>query len=306
VSRLLLLAPVLAAAALLAAAPVAAAGEAVPHAAEIEFSLPASNGLQAHIANYEKIDLEIKDKDSFVTYEAEGEATDAGLKVRYGNLGSIDITFEPTKTLLLEKPPKGCKGKPSTVREGFYVGTIDFTGEREYVRIETTQAKGTMGVWRESEWRCPHRKGPTRFRHAPRRSVSSPWKRAGRKRETATLAALSYRCRCFLLATAVRGGKERDRSAFVGAKFEETEGVEITRGTFAEAGASAFSFNHKAGTARLRPPAPFSGGGFFKRRPHRRDFWKSTIRVPLLGADPLDFGEPGYRAKLVRELPGGE
>lgn len=297
---------VFAIAALLAAVPVTAAADPAPHEAEIEIDLPTDNGLQARIVNYEKLDLEIKGKDSFVTYEAEGEATEAGLKVQYGKLGLIDVTFKPTKTLIFEKPPKGCRGKPTTVREGLFVGTIDFTGEREYVRIETTQAKGRMGVWRESEWQCPHHKRPIRFRHARRRRVFDARERVKRKRETATLGALSYRCGCFLLATAKRDGKGRDRSTFTGAKFEETEGMEITRATFAQAGGSAFSFNHKAGTARLLPPAPFSGGGFFKRRPHARDLWKSTIQVPLLGADPLDFGEPGYRARLVRELPGGE
>lgn len=278
-----------------------------PHEADIEFDLPTNNGLEARVVNYEKINLEIKDgRHSFVTYEAEGEATEAGLKVQYGKLGVIDVAFEPTQTRIIEKPPKRCTGKPSTEQEGLFVGTIDFTGEREYVRIQATQVKGTMSIWRESEWKCPHRRRLSRPRHRSRPSSLAALMRPKPKREPATLAAVSYRCRCFLLATAVRQQGRVRRSTFAGAKFEETEGMEISRVAYAEAGASAFSFNHKVGTARLRPPAPFSGGGFFKRRPHRRDLWKSTIRVPLLGADPLDFGEPDYRAKLVRGLPGGE
>lgn len=285
----------------------AAAADSPPHAAAIEIDLPTDNGLSAHVASYEKIDLEVKDENSLATYETEGEATEAGLKAQFGKLGQIDVTFEPTKALLVEKPPKGCTGKPSIVRTGLFVGTIDFTGEREYVRIETTRAKGTMGVWRESEWQCPHHEPPAHPRRKRvRRSPLGPLSRPKGKMEPATLVALNQGCRCLLLATSVRDREGRGRSSFVGVESEETEGMEITRATVAKAGASAFTFNHKAGTARVRPPAPFTGGGFFKRRPHARDLWKSTIQVPLLGADPLYLSEPGYRARLLRELPGGE
>ena len=49
---------------------------------------------------------------------------------------------------------------------------------------------------------------------------------------------------------------KRASSAFFGAKFEKVEGMEITRATGGGAGAAAFTFNHKAGTATVRPPAP--------------------------------------------------
>jgi hypothetical protein len=77
--------------------------------------------------------------------------------------------------------------------------------------------------------------------------------------------------------------------------------MEIARATFASAAASAFVFDYEAGTATLRPPQPFSGHATFRRRPHADNLWRSTIRVPLLGADPLRPGGPGSGAVLYPE-----
>jgi len=304
-----LLVPALAIAALLAAAPVAAAPatKSVTHpaAVDIQLVLPANHGLRATVANYEKITLEIERKGRLVTYEVPGEVTETGLKAQFGELGLIDVTFEPTKTRT-DEPPKGCKGRPSTLSEGLFVGTIKFTGEREYVRIETTQAKGRLNVWRESEWRCPRHRRPIVIHGAPRLPALRSRQQSEAEKEPATLAAANRRCSCFFIAVAERDRRGRGPSAFAGVQFEEREGMEISRVTSAEAGASAFVFDHAAGTAKVHPPQPFSGNGTFKRRPHGRDLWRSTIQVPLLGADPLRVGDPDFRARLVRALPGGE
>ncbi|MFL5900468.1 MAG: hypothetical protein ACJ75S_04660 [Solirubrobacterales bacterium] len=294
-----LLVPALAIAALLVAAPVAAA------AVDIELGLPADHGLHAHVANYEEITLEIERKGRLVTYEVPGEVTETGLKARFGELGLIDVTFEPTKTRT-DEPPKGCKGRPSTLSEGLFVGTIEFTGEREYVRIETAQAKGRLNVWRESEWRCPSHRRPRHPHIAPRLPTLTPRQQPKAEREPATLVAASRRCKCFFAALAEHGRRGRGSSIFIGAQFEKREGMEISRVTSAEAGASAFVFDHAAGTAKVHPPRPFIGNGTFKRRPHARDLWRSTIQVPLLGAEPLRLDERGFRASLVLALPGGE
>lgn len=296
-------------AALLIAAPVAAAPAAdrVTHSAavDIELGLPANHGLHVHVANYEEITLEIERKGRFVTYEVPGEVTETGLKVKFGDLGLIDVTFEPTETHT-DKPPKGCKGRPSKWSDGLFTGTIEFTGEREYVQVDATQAKGTLSVWRESEWRCPSHKRRGRTHSPPRPPTPGSRQQSEAEKEPATLAATSRRCNCFFAAVAERDRRGRGPSAFVGAQFEEREGMKISRVTSAEAGASAFVFDHTAGTAKVHPPQPFTGNGTFKRRPHGRDLWRSTIQIPLLGSDPLRVGDPGFRARLVRELPGGE
>lgn len=297
-----LLVPALALVALLVAAPVAAAAvdpKTLP--AQTEFDLPASNGLRAHLDVFnEEFTLLIERRGSYARYEVDGEANETGLKARFGKLGVIDVAFHPTE-VELDKPPQGCVGPPSRLSQGFLVGTISFTGEDEYVRIEASEVEAHLGVWRENEWRCPERKRRARHR-APRPLPFDP--RPNTKvRDPAILAAEKRRCRCGFVAYSIPGGNGRVKNFFYGAKQEEPEGMEILRLTYASAGASAFTFNHRAGVATVRPPSPLAGYGHFERRPRRPDLWRSTIRVPLLGADPIDMRDGGYRATLVKDAP---
>jgi hypothetical protein len=75
--------------------------------------------------------------------------------------------------------------------------------------------------------------------------------------------------------------------------------MEILRATVVHGGASAFVFDRVAGTATVRPPPPFSGVGTFSRQ--APDPWRSTIRIPLLGAAPLTPNAPGFQAGFYPE-----
>lgn len=283
------------------AVPVATASAEVPAtgAVEVSFDLPANHGLHGEVENSsEGISLNIVRKGRLVAYVVDDEVTEAGVKARFGKLGLIDVTFEPTETR--EDSPRGCTGPPSTMSNGFFVGTIQFAGEDGYVQIEETRVKGTLDVWRESEWKCPNHRQPSVRQASTRNSREAP----KTKKEPASLIAFRRGCGCFFAAYAERSRKGRTPTTFVGAKFEKREGMEITRVTYAKARPSRFVFDHVAGTATVRPPQPFGGHGTFKRRPGGRDLWRSTIRVPLLGAEPLDLGGRGSHAKLIRELPG--
>jgi hypothetical protein len=288
-------------AALLATIPAGTASAAWPEKGTLiftELELKASNGLEAQLkATPDIVTLELRREDQYVVYEVKGEVTETGLKVRFGRLGLIDVTFTPTTTLDSTDPSEGCTGAPRTLREGVFTGTIDFTGERGYVRLEGPQAEGSMSVL--PEWRC-----------VDEPSSSLPFAGASRllaqsskdESEHASLHADNRRCLCFFSA----GMHHRDRkgrkgrSIFLGVKAESREGMEIVRATQAFGKPSAFVFNHTAGTATLRPPRPLSGRATFKERPGR-DLWRSTIRVPLLGAAPLRTGGPGFRAGLQPE-----
>jgi len=298
-----LLVPAIAIAALLVGAPAAGAAiDPKTHSAETSFDLPASNGLHAHLDVFnEEFTLEIKDRHGYASYEVDGEANETGLKARFGRLGVIDLEFHPTETEL-DMPPRGCSGPPSRFHQGVLVGTVAFTGEGEYVRIDTTQVEADLRVWREGEWHCPRHERRARQQKAPRPSPFSPRPQV-KPKDPATLVAAKRGCRCGFVAYSFPGRNGHGSSFFYGARFEEREKMEITRVTGRSAGASAFTANHKAGTASVHPRFPLTGSGHFERRPHGRDLWRSNIRVPLLGAKPIDMREGGYRAVLVNELP---
>jgi hypothetical protein len=296
------LVPALALVALLVLAPAAGAADPKPQPASTGFDLPTHDGrLRAHVDVFnEEFTLEIRSKHGYASYEVDGEATEAGLKARFGQLGVIDLAFQPTE-VELDRPPKGCVGPPSRLSDGVLTGTVSFVGEEEYVRIEETRVEARLEVWRESEWRCPRHLRRTRANRAPRRFPFASRPRT-EKRDPAILAARKRGCRCSFVALSIPGSVS---TYFYGAKFEKTEAMEITRVTGSDkaAAASTFTFNHKAGTASVHPPGPISGSGHFERRPHGRDLWRSNIRVPLLGAEPIDMREGGYRAVLVKDEP---
>jgi hypothetical protein len=304
-TRPALLVPALAISALLAAAPVTAsetANSTDEAAVIIKFKPDANRGLHAEVeASRGKVRLSIKRKGRYVSYEAPAKITETRLTARFGKLGLIDVAFAATETVVTAEPPKGCEGEPSTTNEGIFTGTIEFTGERNYVRIEEDRVKGKIWVYPESEWQCPRRERSIRDHVTSRVSAVRSRQEFKVDEEPATLFAVRRRCRCSFLAYAVR---DRGASGFLGLKFENLEGMEISRVTFAHAGASAFVYDHVSGTARANPPRPFGGGhATFKRRPDRRDLWRSTIRVPLLGAKTLSFPGGGSRAGLRREFP---
>lgn len=261
----------------------------------VELELPASDGLQAQLetSDDETVTLELQREDSQVTYEVEGEVTAAGLRVRFGRLGLIDATFTPTRTLSSTEPSEGCTGKPRALHEGVFSGTIDFTGERGYVRIAALQVEGSMSVI--SQWQCPEE--PTPFAAFSRSFLGSP----AREGRSASLHAGKRRCDCIFAAGTHRRPGGPWRSIFYGAKAELREGMEIVRTTVGHGGGGAFVFDHDAGVAALRPSQPFSGRGVYRRRPDGGELWRSTIRVPLLGAPPLKTDGPGFRAGLYPE-----
>jgi len=263
---------------------VATAPAASPEAGttvKVELGLKASNGLRAQLetADDGTVTLGLRSKDRQVSYEVKGEVTEEGLKVRFGRLGLIDVAFTPTRTLSSTEPSEGCTGAPRTLREGTFTGTIDFTGERNYVRIEASQAEGSMSVI--SQWQCPEEP-------APFTSTARPLALSSRSEEkAASLLAFGRRCNCYFAAGA-HFGKRKARSVFLGLRAERREGMEIVRAIAAHAGASAFVFDHAAGTATVRPPRPFRGQATFKRRSGDRPLWRSTIRMPFLGAAPIN------------------
>lgn len=285
----------------LAAGPASGATEKSAPVVRVEFDLPASNGLRAHLETSpdEDVTLTIERKahgmSQGVVYEVPGKVSEAGLKVRFGRLGLIDVTFTPTATLDETAPSPGCTGAPRTFREGAFAGTIAFAGERGYVRIEAPQVAGSMSVI--APWQCPEEDELNPFEPIPGFPQSSA-RPADGERESATLVALNRDLLSFFGA-GVHHRHSGGRSIFYGAKYERRERMEISRVTSSLGPASAFDFDHEAGTATLDPPRPLKGNASF-RGDHNGRLWRSTIRVPLLGAAPLRTGR-GFGAALYPE-----
>jgi hypothetical protein len=276
---------------LLVAASAPAASPETGTIVNVELGLKASNGMRAQLetADDETVTLKLGREDRQVSYEVKGEVTEQGLKVRFGRLGLIDVAFAPTRTLSSTEPSEGCTGEPRTLREGTFAGTIDFTGERNFVRIEASQVEGSMSVI--SQWQCPEE--PVALA-----STARPLALSSRgEKKAASLLAFGRRRGCtFAAGLHFSGGKAR--SVFYGFKAERREGMEIVRGVVARAGASAFVVDLTAGTATVRPPRPFRGLATFKDRLDDRPLWRSTIRMPFLGGASTNPQGPDFFVDL--------
>ncbi len=266
----------------------------------VEFDLPTSNGLHAHLETSEDEDVSLlvwgkkHGAAEKVVYEVPGKVNEAGLRVSFGRLGSIDVIFIPTVTLDATEVSPGCTGEPRTLQEGVFAGTIAFAGERRYVRIEAPQVAGSMSVL--PHWQCPEEDGLNPFESIPGVAQLSA-RPASRKRESASLVALSRDFSRFFGA-GVHHRHSGGRSIFYGAQIERRKRMKIARTTSVLGPASAFDYDHEAGSATLDPPSPLTGHAAFRTRGRGRVLWRSTIRVPLLGAAPLkaygpDFGVLG-------------
>lgn len=290
--RLSLLASATAAVLLLAAATASAASPETGTIVNVELGLKTNNGLRAQLetADDKTVTLELRDKDQVVSYEARGKVNRKGLRVRFGRLGLIDVAFTPTKTLNSTEPSEGCTGEPRTLREGTFAGTIEFTGERNYVRIKAAEAEGSMSVI--SQWQCPEETTPSPRTARPLALSSRSEKRA------ASLVAFSDR---WVFAAGLRFHKGRARTVFYGFTGESREGMEILRAVVARGGASTFAVDLMAGNATVRPPRPFRGQATVKRGRGDRPLWRSTIRMPFLGAASIN---PRGRDLFVELEPG--
>jgi hypothetical protein len=276
---------------LLLAATASAASPETGTIVNVELGLKASNGLQVQLetADDETVTLELRRKDRLVSYDVKGEVSKEGLRVRFGRLGLIDVAFTPTRTLSSTEPSEGCAGEPRTLREGIFTGTIDFTGERNYVRIKASQVEGSTSVI--SQWQCPEEPAPVRSTARPLALISRSEEKA------ATLVAFGNRCTCSF-AAGVHFVKGEARTIFNAAKVERREGMEIIREIVAHAGASAFVVDLAAGAATVRPPRPFRGQATLKHGFGDRPLWRSTIRMPFLGAASINPQGPDFFVDL--------
>src|ERR1700709_1047870 len=221
----------------------------------VKLELKASNGLHAHLENSEDgtVTLELRKEGQIATYKVPGEATEGGLKARFGRLGLIDVAFTPTKMLNSTEPGRGCTGPPRTLREGVFIGTIDFTGEREFVRIEGSQAIGSMSVI--SEWECPEAEAMDPFARVSRLSEATSRDEKG-KGESATLAAVRRGFSSYFVAGVAHRHSGGER-IFFGAKIEKRGGMGILRAAGGRGPGLALRLQPRCRHGSVAPTGPF-------------------------------------------------
>ncbi len=209
------------------------------------------------------------------TYQVPATFTDDLVTAKFGRLGELNFHFGP------KKGARKCLGELT------FTGSFTFTGENEYIHVDADEAEGAK-VGGEFE-PCGELEGGGLVvvdESVYLEAVAGSFKR-GRGRRVAVDDSQA------------EGG--RTTVEISASQTEEKEGVRISRSATLSAGRGAFRHNVKAGTATLKPPAPFTGWARMTPGRGGRGIWEGTLRVSTLGGKPIELTGPAFRAGFVKE-----
>jgi len=227
---------------------------------------------------------------SSVRYLVPGSlASDGSLNVHLPHVGRIAVKFDPTTTTR-RRPPARCMGRARVVERGFFRGTIELHGERDYTMVDRTSARGR--VIRSSRKSCGRGTSAER---------SASGDDTGNKGAFTLLAAgvrkgsLNVLAMKFVLPT--RSG------TFISAeKRRFREGMLITSGVGVKAGAADFVVPDpgESKIAELKPPAPFQGTARFELTSPKTSTWRGDLAVELPGVGSTHLAGQSFESTLCQ------
>jgi hypothetical protein len=233
-----------------------------------------------------------------------------------GKLGRIDVRFVPGK-VHREKPPKGCHGPKTVVEQGHFVGVIAFHGETGFTEVHAHWVAGT--ITRTPAFRCPAPAAPPNLKKFERElealenEGATDEAKEAEEEEEAEIEALSVG-----LSAKARGGQVTLSASKTAIRQKHGKGFAITSisvlgdrrlGRIEENSAAVYVFgkgstflvpNRKrpASEGILKPPAPFSGSGTFRRHPLKPPTWTGDLKVALPGFGQVRLAGPGTHASM--------
>lgn len=222
-------------------------------------------------------------------YYARASTTDpARIDARLGRLGRIDVAFHPSGEVHVTRLAAGggagpCPRPARLVRRlGTFTGTVEFQGEDGYTSVRVASAKGSVGTPLPSSCLA----GPAAGAHA--RAAAGP-----PQRQSAELKAVNGRDGTSFKATTTTTGV-----AFLAVLTEHRGGVVVARRAYAGAPLSTFAFAEDFSSARVRPPAPFSGTAHYVAGAgNRTGTWGGRLTATFPGV-MVPMTGPGFSAKL--------
>jgi hypothetical protein len=234
-----------------------------------------------------RISLNVVRRGTSATYATKPHFEGRRVRARFGRFGSLDLTFTPT-------PGKVHRCGTIVQAQGIYSGKLEFTGEHHYIHLDLSRAQGehtTAGSCFSG------RLSDRSFR--PRTA-----RRLDESEATLTARATVPRGHASLTAIMERDPEGRFRGVIAAFRWEREPGLEIIRGAQIGIGRDRFRWDLDAGTATLRPSAPFSGTATLARPASggsRR--LTGSLRVPILGGSPLVLTGPRWNVGLRAGSP---
>jgi len=268
-----------------------AAAEAKGRAPErwLDMELQGSDGYSVHISSGPSghLNLEVSKGWFAATYVTRDQlAAPDRVKAQLRGLGTVSVRFHPRGPVRQPTAPYCSKKQRPTLQPGLVRGTIKFTGERDYVRVEADEAKASI---EESK------RGSCRYASPPE---FDPRERDWVSKFTASGDGVFFLARRYQPGALPTG----DALYFTetGELFKETAALPwllIWREIKVPAPASTFQDAHPEHLT-ITPPPPFSGTGSFARTPESVFTWEGDLALQFPGLDPIALAgstfEPGY------------
>jgi hypothetical protein len=198
------------------------------------------------------------------------------VSAHFGPLGSVDVHFVPAGGSRRYRPY--CGGEGVRLARGHYEGTIRFAGGDGHPPVKASVAQAAP-AWELGE-RCTGgvREGPPTLPGAQLLAGSV-------HPDTPSFSAFK--------------NAPNAQSHIFAYVNEGRRGVSMSRFAGVVAPASAFRYDQSLTKATVRPPAPFSGAGFYdsnRDRPHR---WFGPLAVDLPGREHVSLTHDPVRGFIV-------
>jgi len=213
------------------------------------------------------------------------------VKAKLPGLGSISVRFQPRGSVRRLPAFEGCKGPRPTLQPGVMRGTIRFTGEREYTKVETHEADAEVEEWKSQRCRVDAQAPESQ---PPGLEDWISW-------FSADIGGLDFVAKTYPPGV-LEGGAVLYRAETIEAASEWASLVIYRRAELISP-ASTFSDAHPEHLT-ISPPPPFVGSGRLVRTPESVFVWKGDLSIQFPGLDPLPLTGPHVESKYCRRDAG--
>jgi hypothetical protein len=229
---------------------------------------------------------------SSTTYVARGVAGTHGFSADFHQFGRVAVHFHRTSKLVRGLPPdcSGGDGGGDTI-QGYFTGTLEFTGEKGYTEVETHRVKGEM-VLPQTE-QCPIVPGGSNPLLEGQGNLLPPAK------TRMTLEAIEKAGTGGLVFVARREGK----TGFYAERFGTVGRIGLLSVAYALGPKKSFVSDPQVSYGKVAPPKPFFGTATLERGKHGKRTWSGTLAASFPGQGKVSLTGSGFHTTLSRSFP---
>lgn len=257
----------------------------------------ASNGYRIEVTNvgHHEVSLTASKEKATVTYQVADEAAANGdIDATFPGLGRIRVFFRQVGRSRHPSVPHGCSGEGNLIRNGFFVGTIRFRGERNYASAHLHRARGVQIIPAKQHQKCHFSSG----------GDSGNGDGAFADFHFTSLDAFDphgHQISWFLASKFGSPSSTDSETEFTAISTSLRAGMPIVHVLSIRAGSRSLLLSGSGALPNLvtvSPPAPFHGTATYERHSKEDASWAGTISVEFPGTEPIRFAGPRFHPSL--------